>query len=384
MRCLQTMQRRKLFTAPLISSLIGGLPGLATATGTLPLSGQVSDRPVLSPRKLVFPADFGAHPDTRIEWWYATGALAVDGRDGAPHFGFQLTFFRWRTAVAADHPSRFAARQLIVAHAALSSIADSRLRHDQRAARAGFDIAEAKSGDTAVWLRDWRLQREGPPGQSVYRAQLSSESAGFALDLSLATTQDPLLQGDGGFSRKGPDPAQASFYYSQPQLRSSGQLRLDGQTLAVSGKAWLDHEWSNSLLALDAVGWDWLGMNLDDGSALTAFRLRRADGTSLYAGGSWRSAGSPSRSFGPAEVRFLPRRRWLSPHTRADYPVAWTVDTPVGRFLVDAVFGDQELDSRRSTGSVYWEGLSTLRDSQGRLLGRGYLEMTGYAAPMQI
>ena len=342
------------------------------------------------PRSLQFPADFGAHPNTSIEWWYATGWLNAASAEAAavPSFGFQITFFRSRTGVAADHASRFAATQLIFAHAALTDLGARRLRHDQRIARAGFGIAAADEGDTSVRLRDWRLARAGapePPGASVYNAHINSDAAGFGLDLTLATTQPLLLQGTAGYSRKGPAPEQASHYYSQPQLKVAGTLRLDGRAQPVRGRAWLDHEWSDSLLDPQAVGWDWIGMNLADGSALTAFRLRRADGSSVYAGGSFRAAGAVARNFGPDEVRMTPGRTWASPSSRASYPVAWRVDTPAGSFSVNALLDDQELaGSRASTGTVYWEGLSELRDADGRVAGHGYLEMTGYAGRLRL
>lgn len=335
-------------------------------------------------RALRFPMDFGAHPDTRIEWWYATGALGLAGRADGPHYGFQLTFFRSRTGVATDHPSRFAAQQLVFAHAAISDLAAGRLLHDQRVARTGFGIAEAAIGDTRVQLRDWRFHRTGPATDSRYEALLDSADAGLGMALSLRTSQPLLLQGSAGFSRKGPGDGQASHYYSQPQLVVSGQIRVDGRRLEVQGRAWLDHEWSDSLLAPEAVGWDWMGINLDDGSALTAFRLRTADGNSLYAGGSFRAPGGAVRSFAPDELRLEPGRRWTSPQSQASYPVAWTVSTPVGRYTLEAAFDDQELDSRRSTGAIYWEGLSRLRDASGRAVGIGYLEMTGYAARLRL
>jgi predicted secreted hydrolase len=125
-------------------------------------------------------------------------------------------------------------------------------------------------------------------------------------------------------------------------------------------------------------------MNLDDGSALTAFVLRRADGSALWAGGSYRAAGGASRSFEPHEVKMTPLRNWPSPRSKASYPVEWQVDTPAGRHTVKTLLDDQELDSRSSTGTIYWEGLSDLLDAQGRRVGRGYLEMTGYAAPLKM
>ncbi len=342
------------------------------------------------PRALQFPADFGAHSATRIEWWYATGWLqpanaAAD--DTRPRFGFQLTFFRSRTGVAADHPSRFAASQLIFAHAAVTDLAARRLRHDQRIARSGFGIAGAEEGDTRVALRGWQLRRSGAPDASVYSAQIASDSSGFGFELQLATTQALLLQGDAGWSRKGPSPEQASRYYSQPQLAVTGMLRIDGRTQPVRGRAWLDHEWSDSLLDPQAVGWDWIGMNLHDGGALTAFRLRRAEGSSVYAGGSFRAAGAAGtavRNFAPDEVRFTPGRTWASADSRGVYPVEWRIDTPAGAFEVKALLDNQELDSRGSTGTVYWEGLSELRDGAGRVVGHGYLEMTGYSGRLVL
>ncbi|MEF7612309.1 carotenoid 1,2-hydratase [Aquincola sp. MAHUQ-54] len=341
----------------------------------------------IGPRPLVFPRDFGAHPETRTEWWYATGSLQAAPGD-AP-FGFQLTFFRSRTDLATRHPSRFAARQLLFAHAAVTDLAQRQLRHAERIARwngeADAGLAAAAVADTDVGLAGWRFVREGPPGASVYRARLSDRPAGFGFDLALRSTQPVLLQGEAGWSRKGPEAAQASHYYSQPQLAVSGTLVRDARRLPVTGTAWLDHEWSETLMHPEAVGWDWIGMNLDDGGALTAFQLRKADGSAIWAGGSYRARGGEVRAFGPGEVAFVPGRTWTSPATRSRYPVQWTVATPAGRFEVRALLDAQELDSRASTGAIYWEGLSDLHEAgSGRRVGRGYLEMTGRASPLRL
>ena len=332
---------------------------------------------------LVFPADFGAHPETRTEWWYVTGSL----QNGARLWGFQVTFFRSSTGIGAASGSRFAASQVLFAHAALTDLEARRLRHDQRIARAGFGIAAARGDDTGVVLRDWQMSRApqtDAPQRSRYRAQLASESAGFAFALQFDATQPVLLQGDAGVSKKGPGANETSRYYSEPQLAVQGTLTLDGRPVAVTGRAWLDHEWSDAFIPPQAVGWDWIGMNLDDGSALTAFRLRRADGSAVYAGGSFRRAGGAVRSFGPDDVRFTPGRIWESATSRARYPVHWTVETPAGRFEVRTLLDNQELDSRSSVGAIYWEGLSDLLDEAGRRVGRGYLEMTGYAAALRL
>jgi predicted secreted hydrolase len=329
----------------------------------------------LPPRTLQFPRDFGSHPDLRTEWWYITGhAKNAAGRE----FGFQVTFFRSRVEATQGMRSAFAAKNLVFAHAAITDLEGRVLLHDQRIARAGFGIASAGETDTDVHLRDWSLVRQG----GSYSARIPAGE--FTLDLRFTPTQPVLLQGNAGLSRKGPEEAQASYYYSEPQLKTQGRLALKGQAFEVDGVAWLDHEWSEALMHPDAVGWDWIGMNLDDGSALTAFHLRRKDGSALWSGGSFRTRDGALRVFKNDEVRFESVSAWTSPRTRAKYPTQWRVQTPSGNFEVRALLDDQELDSRGSTGGVYWEGLSDLLDALGRRVGRGYLEMTGYAAPLRL
>ncbi|MFT3720370.1 lipocalin-like domain-containing protein [Pseudorhodoferax sp.] len=355
------------------------LPGLPRRhlLAALLAAGALPAR-ALPPMRLQFPRDHGSHPALRTEWWYLTGQAG----SGARRFGFQITFFRSRLDGPQPLHSRFAAKQLLFAHAAVTDLAGRRLWHDQRIARAGFGIAEASEADADVRLHDWRLWR-------AQDASWAGELPGrdFGLHLRFAETQPLLLQGRDGLSRKGPQPQQASYYYSLPQLAVSGALVLQGQRFAIDAadsRAWMDHEWSEALMHPQAVGWDWIGMNLDDGGALAAFRLRRADGTALWAGGAFRAAGQAARSFAPDDVAFTPRRWWLSPASQARYPVEWEVATPAGRFTVRTLLDAQELDSRGNTGAIYWEGLSELCDAQGRRLGLGYLEMTGYAGALRL
>ncbi len=357
---------------------------LAWAAGTA-LAGPARPAGALAPRRLQFPRDFGSHPDLRTEWWYITG----QARAGGQRWGFQVTFFRSRVDAAQGLQSAFAARQLVFAHAALTDLRAGRLHHDQRIARAGFGVAQASEADTDIRLQDWSLRRTDRGPGSRYSARVTAGD--FALQLDFDTTQPVLLQGQQGLSHKGPDAAQASYYYSQPQLQVGGSLALAGRQMAVEpaaqpgdNRAWLDHEASEALMDPQAVGWDWIGMNLHDGSALTAFRLRRADGSALWAGGSWRAPGAAPRVFAEAEVVFTPLRWWTSPLGSTRYPVQWRVDTPAGRFEVRALLDNQELDSRGSTGAIYWEGLSALHAATGAVVGGGYLEMTGYAQALRL
>ncbi len=349
-------------------------------------AAHASDFPAVTAGKaLTFPRDAGSHPEHRIEWWYVTGQLET--KRGP--MGFQVTFFRLRNRDADANPGRFSPKQLLFAHAALADPRRERLLHDQRSARALEGLVEAGIADTNVRIDDWVLERlpspqPSPKGEGAndvkvfasYRTRIDAD--GFSLDLTLTPTQHVLLQGDRGFSRKGAAIGQASYYYSEPHLRVSGRIKSAGETLDAGGSAWLDHEWSSEILAADAVGWDWLGANLDDGSALMAFRIRARDGTPLWANGTYRERGAAPVTFGPGAVRFAPRRTWKSPRTGTVYPVAMDIEAGGRSFRIEPLLDDQELDARSSTGTLYWEGAVRVEEAQ-RPRGRGYLELTGYA-----
>jgi predicted secreted hydrolase len=328
------VKRRLFLASPLLIC-----PGLAFAE-------KVSYPVVEAGYKLQFPRDHGAHPEHRIEWWYVTGWL-----DGP--LGFQVTFFRARPEEASDNPSRFNPRQILFAHAALSDPKRGRLLHDQRAARAGFSLAHAETDRTGVWIDDWRLELEG----NRYEAKIAARE--FDLEFSFFAPELK-LQGEAGFSRKGHRPGEASYYYSRPQMNVVG--RLDGRRL--SGNAWLDHEWSSAYMAPEATGWDWCGINMLDGSSFMGFRMRdKAGGTHFTSPGT--------------EMR--PLRVWKSPRTGTTYPVSMQVND----LRLEPLMDDQELDSRTSTGTIYWEG--AVRAFRGQaLVGHGYLELTGYWKPMKL
>jgi predicted secreted hydrolase len=325
-----------------------------TFLGALPLLGfsrPVFPRPVVYPqvekgKKLVFPRDHGAHPEYRIEWWYVTGWL-----DGP--LGFQITFFRARAEEEDDNPSRLTPRQILFAHAALSDPKRGRLVHDERASRAGFSLAHAETERTGVWIDDWRIELEGD------RYQARIEAREFELDFTFFASQ-LVLQGDKGFSRKGHRPGEASYYYSRPQMHVVG--KVGGRE--VTGTAWLDHEWSSAYLAPEAAGWDWCGINMLDGTSLTAFQMRNRTG---------------GIHFAPGGVTMRPLRVWKSPRTGTSYPVSMQV----GDLRLEPLMDDQELDSRTSTNTIYWEG--AVRAFKGaNLVGHGYLELTGYWKAMKL
>jgi predicted secreted hydrolase len=325
-------------------------------------------------RVLRFPRDYGSHPEFRTEWWYVTGWVA-DAAGNA--YGVQVTFFRNRPRIAEANPSAFAPRELVFAHAALADPRHGRLRHDQRAARAGFGLAGADEATTRAWIDDWTLALV----EGRYTAKIAARE--FALDLEFAPTQPLLLNGDAGYSRKGPMPANASHYYSAPQLAVSGSIVVAGARSDVTGTAWLDHEWSSDVMPSGAVGWDWTGINLSGGGALMAFRMRDRDGATLWAGGTVRGGDGRVRALAPDEIRFVPSRSWRSPRTGVSYPVAMTVVAGGVELALEPLLDDQELDARASTGTIYWEGAVRARSS-GREAGRGYLELAGYGTPLRL
>jgi predicted secreted hydrolase len=358
---------------------LGAIAGALCMPRSLASETRVRERPrpfapVVPGYSVTFPRDEGSHPDFRIEWWYVTGWL--EGRD-APALGFQVTFFRVRPELRHANPSAFAPRHILIAHAALSDPALGRLLQAQRAARASFGLAGAAEGRVEVWVDDWRLEQH----ERLYRARIPARE--LSLDLVLDPVQPPLLHGEGGFSRKGPSPEAASYYYSLPHLAAKGQVGHGGRIRAVSGSAWMDHEWSSHYLEPQASGWDWCGIQLDDGAALMAFRMRARDGGVRWAGGTLRARDGRATAFAPHEVRFVPLREWRSPRSGALYPVSFLVRAGAHELVLEPLFDDQEHDARATAGAIYWEGaVRALR--AGRAVGRGYLELTGYWRRLEL
>lgn len=326
--------------------------------------------------ELRFPRDHAPHPDFRTEWWYITGWLRP--QTGGAQFGFQLTFFRAATTHPRDNPSAFAPTQLLLAHAALARSDQVRLIHEQAAGRVAPGLASFAPDRLALAVQRWRLTEEAP---RRWRAQVDAPLLRF--NLSFALDSAPLLRGELGYSSKGP--ASASHYYSVAPLPTSGELMWSNQRASVAGLAWLDHEWSSDLLDSNAIGWDWVGLLFDDGSTLMAFQIRRADGTAHWRDIDWRNADQTRRA--STAVEFVTARAWRSARSGANYPVSTTLRIATGaaqiELTLEPLLDDQELDARASTGIIYWEGaVRVLRD--GRPIGRGYLELTGYANAVRL
>ena len=351
-----------------------GVPAGAGAASSSADAMAPSYAPVTAGQQLVFPADHGSHPQFRTEWWYVTGWLTTERGES---LGFQVTFFRTKPDIDEKNPSAFAPHQLLIAHCAISDPKRGRLWQDQRIRRAGMGLAEAATGDARVWIDNWSLKHEA----TAYTAKIDAED--FTLDLTLLETQALLVNGESGVSRKGPSPQAASYYYSLPHLHAAGAITRQGSADRVVGEAWLDHEWSSEYLDSQAVGWDWIGIDLDDGAALMAFRIRGTQGEQRWAGGTLRGSDGQVQILQPADLEFRAGRQWTSQRTRTPYPVQWHVRAGTREFDLEPLLDDQENDTRLSTGAIYWEGAVRAYE-QRRLVGRGYLELTGYGETLRL
>jgi predicted secreted hydrolase len=341
-------------------------------------------RPADPAYRVELPRDHAAHPETKIEWWYYTGNVATaDGR----RFGYHLTFFRVGVDMSPSNPSRWAVRDLHMAHFAVSDLERGEHVYADRLNRAATGWAGARADTFRVWNEDWDVTRD-ERGRHLLRAR----DARFAIELVLDEGKPVVLHGDRGYSRKGPTPGNASHYYSLTRMPTHGSLTLDGRRFDVTGTSWMDHEWGTSFLEPGQEGWDWFSIQFDDGSEMMLFQIRASKAEVGSAGDGSTALGARSgtlvdaagrvTALGPDDFALSPGRKWTSPRSGATYPVEWRLDVPGQSLQVvaRAVFSSQELRTEQSTAVTYWEGVIDVKATRaGRpVTGRGYLEMTGY------
>ena len=329
-----------------------------------------------APRRFAFPEDHGSHPDFRTEWWYLTGNVtAPSGR----RFGYQFTLFR--NALTAEEPtseSEWATRQIFMAHFAVTDVDAESFHFFERFARGAMGLAGVELGPFRAWLEDWQItsRSSSPP----FRLQARADD--IALDLDLDPVKPLVLQGEAGLSRKGREPGNASYYYAFTRLATAGRIRLGEVELEVSGSSWLDREWSTSALEAGQSGWDWFALQLDDGTDLMVYQMRRDDGTAdPVSSGSLVGSDGAKVDLDWDEFRLEVLDRWSSPSSGTTYPAGWRLVLPREKLtlLIDPLVPDQEL----RLAVTYWEGAVTVEgDRDGvPITGRGYVELTGYSAP---
>jgi predicted secreted hydrolase len=372
-----------LVVALVMASVVGLV--VVSARGAAP---QANEWPTITPdRTIALPADHVSHPDYKIEWWYYTGNL--DTREGR-RFGYQVTFFRVGVNRTPPNASRWAVRDLHMAHFAVSDLASGRFHVFDRLQREGAGWAGAATDRYAVWNGTWAV-RANPDGSHHLQARdrrggrdaregSAREDAEpeVALDLTLTNTSRWMAHGREGYSRKGRDTGNASAYYSLPRLVTRGTLSIGGRRYEVTGSSWMDHEFGSSVLEADQVGWDWFGLQFDDGRELMLYQMRRRDGSrDPFSSGTLMNRDGSIVRLSRDDYVLEPVETWRSSATGTTYPTRWRVRIP-GQgitFEVHAAMNNQELHTPRSTNVTYWEGAV---DVVNGARGRGYAELTGY------
>lgn len=378
---------------PLAAALATALPLLAACDPPRPAPTPAAPAPLsildlmradgggaferaIGARPLSFPADHGPHPRFRTEWWYWTGNLSdAEGRA----FGYQLTMFRDALGPPVERASAWGADSIYLAHLAITDARSGRFHSAERFSRAALGLAGAAGEPMRVWVGSWRAEQTAP-GRFRLRAGLD----GAALDLELAARKPLVAQGAEGRWQKGDAPGNASYYYSWTRLATTGSLSLAGRVLAVSGSSWMDREWASGALTAEQSGWDWFALQLEDGSDLMYYRLRRLDGTpDPHSAGVLVDAQGAVRRLDGASLTLRETAAWESPASGVRYPAGWTLSVAgAGLTLeVEPLVADQELRHRLR----YWEGAVTVRGRRGEraLDGRGYVELVGYEPPVR-
>ena len=326
-----------------------------------------------------FPRDHYAHEEYRTEWWYYTGHLRTDS---GGEYGYQVTFFRSGLAAARKSASRWAAKDIYLAHFAVSDIPRRSFRYFERVGRAALGQAGASDTTFRVWVGDWEVSGD------TSAPHLKAREGDTAVDLSLRATKPPVIHGENGVSQKGEGRGHASHYYSLTRLATEGTLTLRGKPMAVTGVSWMDHEFGSTQLNPDQVGWDWFSLQFDDGTELMLYLIRKADGhPDPYSAGTWVGSGGESSLVRQPEFSVEVLEHWTSPSSKGTYPIKWRIRVPKLELdvTVTPAFADQELNTAKSTKVIYWEGaVGALGAVHGRAVkARGYVEMTGYAEPFR-
>ena len=326
-----------------------------------------------------FPADHGAHPEFKTEWWYWVGRLKT--KEGEA-FGYQLTFFR--AALRRPDPqarSAWSLHTVYFAHLAVSDPSRDKFQFREKAGRGALGLSGAEVGRLKVWINDWQAEQAG----ETFNLQAQEKDLG--LNLTLAPIKPPALHGDGGFSRKAAGFDAASYYYSLTRLATTGQLTLNGRNFEVTGVSWLDHEFFTGSMAPDLVGWDWFALQLDDGREVMLYLLRHQDGSlGPASSGTLVDPAGQTRPLKLADFQVKANGAWKSPHSGATYPAGWQLAIP-GEGLnltLTPTLADQEVRAGAPAQVSYWEGQVKVqgRNTSRPVNGRGYVELTGYAGAM--
>lgn len=360
------------------------LIGILVLASCPPAIGQLGFAKVEQRYNWVFPRDHGRHSEFQTEWWYFTGNLETDnGR----RLGYELTFFRQALAPKIlPRPSAWAFRDAYVAHFAITDIEKEKLYYDQKTARGALQLAGADSISLAVQVGDWFARRENPAAHEKNttreKIHLQARSHFGWINFWLAPMKPPVFHGDHGLLPNSGLPGDAAYYYSLTALKTEGFLKLGDDSLRVDGWSWMDHEFYTPVPNSEMAGWDWLSLHLSDSTEVMLAHRRLAGGAnSSYSAGTFVQRDGRTQNLERDDFSFEPQSWWTSPATGGKYPVEWKIKFLDYELKLTTPVKNQELETRRTTGQIYWEGyVEVIGEKNGqKISGGGYLEMTGYA-----
>jgi predicted secreted hydrolase len=356
---------------------VGASLGLADLGGTQNIDDSGYQR-ASGPISLTFPDAYGPHPEYQTEWWYYTGNLDTSS---SQHFGYQLTFFRRALLPPGQIPKRasdLASGQVYMAHFAITDVTGNKHYAFENLARGAGGIAGAQANPYQVWLEDWLVEETGP---GEYR--LFAKQDGLKIDLRMKDEKGPILHGDEGYSQKGIEPGNASYYYSQPRLATEGTVTIENREYDVNGLSWKDHEFSTSALSPGQIGWDWFSIQLTNNYELMVYQIRREDGSiDPFSSGTLIMPDGGTIHLDRDAFEIKVKEYWKSPYSQATYPSSWLLRVPDQEINLEIIpyINDQEM----KLSYTYWEGAVRVSGEQkgNAITGNGYVEMTGYAGSM--
>jgi predicted secreted hydrolase len=322
--------------------------------------------------QIILPKDHFPHYQFRTEWWYFTGNVeTADGRA----FGYQLTFFRYGyrpPGTGQPVSSRFVINDVKFAHFAVTDVSAGKFHFDSRVSRGAYGEAGFADGKRLAWIDDWELDFSN-------NFRLKAAAKDFAIELELTPEKPAVLQGEEGLSQKADGPGHASYYYSITRLNTSGTVKIDAENYQVECRSWFDREWATNQLAPEQSGWNWFAIQLSDGSDMMLYQMRlRHGGIDSHSNGKWIAKDGVSADLAADEFQLSPQKYWVSPASKANYPVAWKLTVP--KINLDLEISPTLEDQELNLAVVYWEGSIRIK---GRRAGKpvdgvGYMELTGY------
>ncbi|MDN2667129.1 carotenoid 1,2-hydratase [Vibrio sp. 14N.309.X.WAT.E.F5] len=347
---------------------MGSLLGTETQTDNETQKETEQFTSVVKGVEITFPADHQAHPSFRHEWWYLTANL-IDENGNA--LGVQWTQFRFAAAPQESgngtKKTTWQSQQIYMAHSAVTT--EDKHYADEKWSRDQAELAGVSASPFRVYLDDWQWNSSS---DDLFPATLNANSDQFGYSLSLTSNAPYQKQGEQGYSTKSGDGKVASYYYSQPFIDVSGEVTIDGITHQVSGKGWIDREWSSQFLLDSQQGWDWFALRLSDETSLVVFQLRNStSGKASYAHARLMKQDGSGLAIKQQDINLTAINQ--TEIDSRNYPTEWQISIPNQQ--IELTVSALNPKAKMPLSVPYWEGPIVI---EGTHSGTGYMELTGY------